>query len=269
MPAPRSPRPHHGWSATRLFVFLLFAAVTVRSLLAAPFNIPSESMLPGLMVGDYLVAAKWPYGWSRHSLPFSWPPFAGRIGGTRPQRGDVLLFKTPADGRTDYVKRLIGLPGDRVRIANGRIILNGAAIPRLRVADFLLAVSPNSRCPAPPERSRHAGRAPVCRYVRYRETLPGGRSYDVLGPAGGDMAEVTVPAGHYFMLGDNRAHSADSRWSVASGRGIGMVPADNLVARASWLFFSTDGSGDWLHPWTWWPATRWGRIGAPLQPAPR
>ncbi len=241
----------------------------MRSLLAAPFSIPSESMLPQLLVGDYVIAAKWPYGWSRHSFPLSWPPFTGRIGGARPQRGDVLLFKTPADGRTDYIKRLIGLPGDRIRIAGERIILNGAAIPRLRVADFLLPVSPNSRCPTPPERSRHAGHVPVCRYTRYRETLPGGRSYDVLGPAGGDMAETTVPAGHYFMLGDNRSHSADSRWSVASGQGIGMVPADNLVGRASWLFFSTDGSGGWWRPWTWGSATRWGRIGAPLQPAPR
>ncbi|MET0271099.1 MAG: signal peptidase I [Sphingomonas sp.] len=280
MPLSRRARPPRrraparaGFAPTaRLFAFVLFAAFTIRSLLAAPFSIPSESMLPRLFVGDYLVAAKWPYGWSRHSLPFSLPPFAGRIGGAAPARGDVIVFKTPADGRTDYVKRLIGLPGDRIRMAGGRVILNGVAAPALRVADFRIPVTPNSPCiplPGGAIRREQADGAPFCRYRRYRETLPGGRSYDVLdlGPsAGDDMPEIVVPAGHYFMLGDNRDRSADSRWPVAGGRGIGMVPAANLVGRASWLFFSTDGTGDWRRPSTWASATRAARIGERLQP---
>jgi signal peptidase I len=252
----------------RFFVLLMVAAVLLRSLVAAPFSIPSESMLPRLLVGDYLFVAKWPYGWSRHSFPFSLAPISGRIGGRVPQRGDVMVFKTPADNRTDYIKRLIGLPGDQIRMAHGRLILNGDPVPKLRVADFLDPVSPNSPCrPDPGSRIRREKRpdgTAVCRYPRFRETLPGGRSYDVLDigdTPGDDTGVFVVPAGHYFLMGDNRDRSADSRFPAEPGGGIGFVPAENLVGRAMVNFFSTDGSAGWLAPWTWPGATRWHRIG--------
>ncbi|WP_231639345.1 signal peptidase I [Sphingomonas profundi] len=252
----------------RFFILLIVTAILVRSLFAAPFSIPSESMLPRLLVGDYLFVAKWPYGWSRHSFPFSLAPISGRIGGAVPARGDVIVFKTPADNRTDYIKRLIGLPGDQIRMVHGRLILNGDPVPKVRIADFLDPVSPNSPCaPFPGSRIRLERRADgdaVCRYPRYRETLPGGRSYEVLDlgrTAGDDTATFVVPADQYFLMGDNRDRSADSRFPAEPGGGIGFVPAENLVGRAWVGFFSTDGSAGWLTPWTWPAATRWNRIG--------
>ncbi|TVV71242.1 signal peptidase I [Sphingomonas solaris] len=271
MPAKRRPRRPADDSLAanlRFFAILMIAAILLRSLVAAPFSIPSESMLPRLLVGDYLFVAKWPYGWSRHSFPFSLAPIDGRIGGAVPARGDVIVFKTPGDNRTDYIKRLIGLPGDQVQIRGGRLILNGEPVPKLRVADFLDPVSPNSPCrPVPGLRIRLARAADggaVCRYPRYRETLPGGRSYDVLdiGTTPADDTPVfVVPEDHYFLMGDNRDRSADSRFPAEPGGGIGYVPAENLVGRAMVTFFSTDGSAGWLMPWTWPGATRWNRIG--------
>lgn len=257
---------------TRVLLPIVLLALALRSLVVAPFSIPSESMLPELFVGDYLLVEKWPYGWSRHSFPFSAPPFAGRLFGHEAKRGDVVVFKNPADDRTDYVKRVIGVPGDTVALARGRLVLNGAAVPRLRVADLLVAVSPNSPCrPAPGLavlRERDADGTIACRYPRYRETLPGGRSYDVLDlgsvPTADDRAAITVPAGRYFLMGDNRDRSADSRFAAAADGGIGLVPAENLVGRATLLVFSTDGSARWTKPWTWWRAARGARIGAPL-----
>ena len=256
------------WENLRFFLILMVAAVLVRSLIAAPFNIPSESMLPRLLVGDYLFVAKWPYGWSRHSFPFSLPPFSGRIGGAVPVRGDVIVFKTPGDNRTDYIKRLIGLPGDQIRMRRGQLILNGDPVPKLRVADFLVPVTPNSPCkPEAGSRiriEREADGSVACRYPRYRETLPGGRSYDVLDlgdTAADDTPVFVVPEGHYFLMGDNRDRSADSRFPAEPGGGIGYVPAENLVGRAMFTFFSTDGSAGWFEPWTWPGATRWNRIG--------
>ena len=269
---PRAARRRgHGLRGSTGFLLLLVvAALLLRSLVVAPFSIPSESMLPGLFVGDYLLVAKWPYGWSRHSFPLSLPPFAGRILGARPARGDVVVFKNPADRSTDYIKRVIGLPGDRIAIRHGRLILNGGEVPQLRVADLLVPVSPNSPCrPAPGlavtlERERDGGMA--CRYPRFRETLPGGRSYDVLEigdiPALNEMATVAVPAGRYFLLGDNRDRSADSRLPATVDGGVGLVPAEDLVGRALTLFFSTDGTAAWPRPWTWWRAARPERIGA-------
>jgi signal peptidase I len=248
------------------------AALVLRTLIVAPFSIPSESMLPLLQVGDDLVVAKWPYGWSRHSFPLSLAPFSGRMLGRLPTRGDVVVFKTPADGQTNYIKRVIGLPGDRVAMRRGELILNGVAVPHLRVADLLVAVTPASPCRTQRGMSLTVERQPdgtvACRYPRYRETLPGGRSYDVIDlgrvPAADDMAAVTVPAGRLFLMGDNRDRSADSRFPVSTNGGIGMVPAENLVGRALVLFFSSDGSAEWLKPWTWWTAARGERIGEPL-----
>ena len=257
---------------TRFLAILVLAALALRSLVVAPFSIPSESMLPQLLVGDYLLVEKWPYGWSRYSFPLAWPPFAGRILGRSPARGDIVVFRNPADARVDYIKRVIGLPGDRVAMRRGTLILNGKAVPQLRVADLLVPVTPNSPCnPAPGlsvtlERAEDRGFA--CRYPRYRETLPGGRSYHVLDlgavPQADEMAPLRVPAGHYFLLGDNRDRSADSRFAAEGQGGVGLVPAANLVGRAWLVVFSTDGHAAWAKPWTWWRAARGGRIGGRL-----
>ncbi|HWL47254.1 MAG TPA: signal peptidase I [Sphingomonadaceae bacterium] len=257
------------WDTVRPLLLIFVAAILLRSLVAAPFSIPSESMLPRLLVGDYLFVAKWPYGWSRHSFPYSLAPIPGRIWGADPARGDVVVFKNPADNRTDYIKRLIGLPGDLIQMRHGQIILNGVAIPKVRIADFVEPVTPNSPCkPLPGTAIRleqGADGRRYCRYPRFRETLPNGKSYEVLDiadMAGADNTRIyLVPEGHYFLMGDNRDRSADSRFPARPGGAIGMVPAEDLVGRAIVTFWSTDGSASWLLPWTWFTAARWHRIG--------
>ncbi len=239
-----------------LFVLLL------RSFVFSPFSIPSESMLPRLLIGDYLFITKWNYGYSRHSLPFSLPLIPGRAFGRDPARGDVVVFKAPPTN-DDYIKRVIGLPGDTIQVRGGALILNGVAVPKQQVGDFVVPVSPNYRCDAPFLQVDAAG-APVCRYRQYRETLPGGRTYRVLdqgdGPA--DNTPVyTVPAGHAFLMGDNRDDSMDSRFPATPGGGIGYVPLENLEGRAAVGFWSTDGGASWIKPWTWFTAARWSRIG--------
>ncbi len=248
-----------------LFVFLF--SLLLRSFIAAPFVIPSGSMLPRLMIGDFLFVAKWPYGYSRFSMPFGLAPFPGRVMASEPQRGDVVVFRYPG-GDEDYVKRLIGLPGDRIQVRGGALSLNGKSVPRVRIADYLMPVSPNSPCRyVDPSAARivtgEAGQR-FCAYRRYRETLPGGRSYAVLdqmeqGPAD-NSGVFRVPPGHYFMMGDNRDDSEDSRFPRSDG-GVGYLPGDHLIGRALVTFFSTDGSAEWLKPWTWFSAARWERIG--------
>lgn len=255
----------------RSLLILVAAAVLLRSLVVAPFGIPSESMLPLLRRGDMLLVAKWPYGWSRYSVAPALP-ISGRLFGRSPARGDVVVFRNPADPGKTYIKRVIGLPGDRIGIRRGMPILNGRAVPRIRVADLLVPVTPGTPCREEAGLALRRERQPdgtlACRYPRYREALPGGRTYDVIDlgrvTAADDVAAVRVPAGRYFLLGDNRDRSLDSRFPAAPGRGIGMVPAENLVGRAWLLFFSSDGSAELLKPWTWWPATRRARIGISL-----
>jgi signal peptidase I len=249
---------------TRFLLLFLLLAVLLRTLIVAPFVIPSGSMMPGTMIGDYLFVAKWPYGYSRYSVPFGLASYGGRIWAAEPKRGDVVVFRYPGKDE-DYVKRLIGLPGDRVQMRGGQLILNGKAVPKTRVADWLMPVTPNSPC-------RYGGeiRPPAveagqryCRYPRYRETLPGGRSYEVLDQvesAADDTGIYTVPAGHYFMMGDNRDDSADSRFSLEQ-KGVGLLPSDYVIGRAAIVFFSTDGSASWWKPWTWVSAARWDRVG--------
>jgi signal peptidase I len=247
-----------------LLVLFLFAAI-LRTFILAPFMIPSGSMLPRMMIGDYLFVAKWPYGYSRYAFPFGLAHFSGRFWSTEPKRGDIVIFHHPASGQ-DYVKRLIGLPGDTVQMRGGQVVLNGKAVPKVRVADFLMEESPNSPCRYvgtwAPEPTVENGRT-FCRYPRYRETLPDGRSYEVLDQIHGladDTPAYRVPAGSYFVMGDNRDDSADSRFSPAVG-GVALLPADNLIGRPLITFFSTDGSSSWTRPWTWFSAARWDRIG--------
>lgn len=245
-------------------------AIALRSFLFAPFNIPSESMLPRLLVGDYLFVSKWTYGYSRYSFPLGLVPIDGRIPAGEANRGDIVVFKYPGDNRQDYIKRVIGLPGDIIQIKNGQLFINGVAVPKVKTGDFVERASPNTTCRgqygAPTFRFEKPDGTVECRYPRYRETLPNGISYDVLDQvpdSRGDNSDVyVVPEDHYFMMGDNRDDSADSRFPIADeGGGVGFVPAENIVGRAAITFFSTDGSAEWLKPWTWLTAIRWERIG--------
>ena len=245
----------------RFLLKLALIVLVIRTFAFALFSIPSESMLPRLYVGDYLFVSKWNYGYSRWSLPWGWP-LLPRIHFRDPTRGDVVVFRSPpAPDEHDVIKRVIGLPGDTVQMRRGQLILNGTAVPKARVADFVIPVTPNYTCEAQYQ-DTDAGR-PVCRYKRYRETLPGGRSYDVLDrgdfPDRDDTDVYTVPAGNVFLMGDNRDDSADSRFSPPQG--MGYIPMERIEGRAEVTVFSTDGSSSWIKPWTWVSAARWKRIG--------
>lgn len=270
-PAKAPAKPKESWWATlRFFLYLFAGALVLRSLVIAPFSIPSGSMLPTLMIGDYLFIAKWPYGYSRYSLPFGIASFGGRVPAGLPARGDVIVFRYPGPQNEDYVKRVIGLPGDTIAVRGGIVILNGAPVPRRRIADFPMTISPNSPCRGAEGAVRRAAGpdgTETCLYPRYRETLPGGRGYDVIDQIGDgigdDFAEITVPADRLFVMGDNRDDSMDSRFEAGTGpnAGVGLLPVENVLGRGLVDFWSTDGSVEWLKPWTWVSATRWGRIG--------
>lgn len=244
------------------FVFLLklvLIVVIFRSFIFSPFNIPSESMMPGLVNGDQLLAAKWPYGFSKNSFPL----LPGRIFASGPERGDVIIFKHPIDG-SDYIKRAIGLPGDTVEVRDGQIILNGEPVPKVAVANFFIPLSPNTVCHAFAENVSLADGSPACSYQQFRETLPNGLSYNVLDFGAfpqDNFGPIVVPQGKFFAMGDNRDNSLDSRFAAEAAGGIGIVPEENLVARASVMMWSTDGGAEWLLPWTWFTAARWERIG--------
>jgi signal peptidase I len=255
--------------------FLLKLALVVwlfRSFFFAPFSIPSESMLPRLLIGDYLFVSKWNYGYSRWSMPFGVPPVPGKLFGTPPTRGDTVVFRSKEPDDHDVIKRVIGLPGDTIQMRQGQLILNGRAIPKQRIADFVVPLSPNftpRECDAQfIEQTAEGGN---CRIPRFRETLPGGRSYDVLDqryiPDADDTAVYTVPAGNVFLMGDNRDDSADSRFPSADTalpgqpQGMGFIPFDRVQGKAVIIFWSTDGSANFLLPWTWFTAARWERLG--------
>ena len=263
-PAASDEKPKKKQDSFPIFLLKLVVIVVLfRTLLFTSFMIPSESMMPRLLVGDYLFAAKWPYGYSGASLPIDWDSGEGRIFGSLPDRGDVVIFKHPID-RTDYVKRVIGLPGDQVQMVAGVLHLNGEPVKKERIADFEVAIQPDGRCREARFAQRLADGSFVCRYPRYRETLPEGTTYNVLdlGLVGADTTPpVVVPEGRLFLMGDNRDNSLDSRFPAVPQEGIGLVPVENLVGRASFMFFSTDGTAEWLKPWTWFTAARWDRIG--------
>lgn len=244
-------------------LMVVVVALAFRSFAFSLFNIPSESMLPRLLVGDYLVASKWSYGFSKHSLPVELGLPGGRLLGSDPKRGDVVIFKHPVD-HVDYVKRVIGLPGDIVELRDGLVVLNGNVLPQRRVGEFRVPISPNTDCPAGIPVERRADGSMRCRYALWQETNADGRSYQVL-----DFGMTTqdnwgprvVPQGRLFLMGDNRDNSQDSRFPAERGGGVGMVPEDLLVGKAQMIVWSTDGSAEWLKPWTWFTAARKGRMG--------
>jgi signal peptidase I len=227
----------------RIIIHALVLAVLIRIFLFQPFNIPSGSMKATLLVGDYLFVSKYSYGYSRHSFPFSPNLFSGRIWESDPRRGDVAVFKNPFTGE-DYIKRVIGLPGDEIQMINGVLHINGVPVPKRRVKDFV-------------GRDRYGITRPI---PRYEETLPNGVRYQVLDEIANGMLDTTrifkVPAGHYFMMGDNRDNSTDSRVYSA----VGPVPLENFVGRANLLFFSVDEEGSWLKFWRWPSDIRWSRV---------
>lgn len=230
----------------RTIAVAMLIAVVFRSFAYQPFNIPSESMVPTLLVGDYLFVSKYAYGYSRHSLPFSPPVLHGRVFEKPVERGDVAVFKLPRDGRTDYIKRIIGLPGDKIQMVDSVLYINGKAVERERVADY----------------ENDDPNVSVRRAVQYKETLPNGVSYmtiDLYGATDADNTPVfEVPEGYYFAMGDNRDNSADSRLPMS--RGVGLVPAENLVGRAEIITFSTDGNARLWEVWKWLGAMRFSRF---------
>lgn len=222
-------------------VFALLIAFVLRVLLFQPFTIPSASMEPNLYEGDYIVVSKWSYGYSKHSIPFSPPLFDGRILGKDPTRGDIVVFKLPRDNKTDYIKRVIGLPGDKVQMIANKLYLNGAPVKDVVVSRAELADM--------------FGPRPV---TQVRETLPNGKSFMTqdYGP-GGDLDDTPVyevPAGHFFMMGDNRDNSIDSRVEMSSG--VGMVPAENLVGKAEIIMFSWSPGASLFNPVSWFANLR-------------
>ena len=246
-------------------VKLVLAVLVFRTFIFTSFMIPSESMMPRLLEGDYLFASKWSYGYSRASLPLDVDVGSGRLFGSLPERGDVVIFKHPVD-RVDYVKRVIGLPGDTVQMVAGQLVLNGTPVSKDRISDFVLPTTVARGCGfmGGSHTRRHADGTIACHFPRFRETLPNGVFYNVLdlGIRPQDTTEpVIVPEGRVFLMGDNRDNSLDSRFPAEAQRGIGLVPVENLVGRASFMYFSTDGHAEWLKPWTWFAAARWSRMG--------
>ena len=220
----------------KTIIFALLIAMVLRIFLFQPFTIPSASMEPNLYEGDYIVVSKWSYGFSKHSIPFSPPVFDGRIMGSAPKRGDIVVFKLPRDNKTDFIKRVIGLPGDRIQMIANKLYIND--VP---VKDVVVSQS---------EINDIFGPRPV---TEVRETLPEGKSFMTqdFGP-GNDLDDTPVyevPTGHYFMMGDNRDNSIDSR--VEQSSGVGMVPAENLVGKAQIILFSWKPGSSLWNPVSW------------------
>lgn len=243
----RTKAPAGGGTAEliRTLVYALLIALAIRTVAFEPFSVPSESMLPTLEIGDYFFVSKYSYGYSRHSLPFSPPLFPGRIFEDMPERGDIAVFKLPLDNKTDYVKRVIGLPGDRIQMVDGILHINGAPVLRERVPSEDFA-----------DREGNS--------ILYRETMPNGASYLTLDRPRTfqDNTDVyVVRPGHYFMMGDNRDNSVDSRFE----RKVGQVPAQNLVGRAEIIFFSSNGTARVWEIWKWPWGIRYGRIAESLR----
>jgi signal peptidase I len=265
-PSAREGTKERRGGLVRLVVEVALIAWVIRSLIFAPFSIPSGSMLPALYIGDYVLVAKWPYGYSRFSFPWGFPSFDGRIFDKLPKRGDVVVFRVPGTDE-DFVKRVVGLPRDTVAVQDGMLIVNGKPVTRQSEGTFAMPISDNSPCRVVGGAMEMQGQtdsgAPACLYPVYRESLPDGHSYRVIdqvdNPRADDFPAIKVPDGTLFLMGDNRDDSLDSRFSREEG-GIGFVPVENVVGRATMIFWSTDGSAAYLKPWTWFTALRADRI---------
>lgn len=240
-----SEKKHYAWNDTiRTVVFALILAMTFRSLAFEPFHIPSGSMKSNLLIGDYLFVSKFSYGYSRYSFPFGLPLFEGRVLGHGPERGDVVVFRLPSNPRIDYIKRVMGLPGDTIQVRGGIVYINGAALPRepLDIWDDIDAeAGTDTEIP------------------RLSETLPEGKKITILKQLRYSSADDTpifkVPPHHYFMMGDNRDNSRDSRFEE-----VGFVPEENIVGRAEMIFVSVDESFFILNPLTWFTGMRFSRF---------
>lgn len=225
------------------FIAILLALI-VRTFLFEPFNIPSSSMVPNLLVGDYLFISKYSYGYSRHSFPFGIAGFEGRISPELPNRGDVIVFKLPTNTSIDYIKRLVGMPGETVQVIGGRLYINDELVPR--------------EAKGMAEYKKESGI--TAKVMEYVETLPGGTQHTIYeesdqGPLD-NTEKYRIPEGHYFMMGDNRDNSQDSRVQSL----VGYVPYDNLEGRSEFLFFSTNGLAHAYEFWKWPSAIRFERI---------
>ncbi|HEV7434050.1 MAG TPA: signal peptidase I [Pseudorhizobium sp.] len=230
------------WENIKVIIQALLLAMVIRTVFFQPFTIPSGSMMPTLLVGDYIFVNKFSYGYSKYSLPFSPDLFDGRLFGSEPDRGDVIVFRLPTDTNVDYIKRLIGLPGDRIQVRDGVLYLNDQAVPKQPNGTFTsdYRLDPGSDVPV------------------FRETLENGVIYDTLDQVensrGDNTREFIVPQGHYFFMGDNRDNSLDSRFDV------GFVPAENLIGRASVIFFSLGNDTSFREFWNWPANMRWDRM---------
>ena len=218
-------------------------AMSIRTFLFEPYKIPSGSMYPTLEVGDFLFISKYTYGYSKHSFPFSFPTFKGRIWQDLPKRGDVVVFKYPGDNKTDYIKRIVGLPGDKIQVIDGRLHINGEPTKREKIGTYTIdeyVILPVN-------------------FTEYKETMPEGKSYNILELSDNirlvdNTVEFVIPENNYFMMGDNRDNSNDSR------RDVGFVPLENIEGKARFLFYSIDDSIVWYNPISWIKAIRWKRL---------
>ena len=262
------------WREIKGLVWVLIAVLAFHSLVAKPFYIPSESMMPGLLTGDRLVVTKYPYGWSWVSPSFHViPPMKGRLFGHMPKRGDIVIV-TPPGTRTDYIKRVIGLPGDTLRMVDGQLYINGQAVKRQVLPPDMIPIDVNSPCGSDHDpalydfRVRGSDGKMYCRVPVVRETLPDGHSYETveLGRSPEDnFGPVTIPADHVWLMGDNRDDSADSRVPEWQGGLGGAVPWENLGGRAEFITFSLNGTSEWWNPISWVEALRPGRAGKSLR----
>ena len=256
----------------RNLALLLLIVFCIHSFVAKPFYIPSASMMPGLLEGDRLVVSKYPYGWSFASISFQLaPPFEGRLLSRYPERGDIVIVE-PNGVRTDYIKRVIGLPGDTIEVRNGRLWINGQAIRSEVMPSRRLPLDANQNCSSVPGGERLlADGSSVCEVPIVRETLPNGVYYDTMDvgfrPEADNFGPYRVGPGRVFVMGDNRDNSADGRFPV-SEQGIGgAVPLENIGGRAEFITFSLDGTSLWYNPISWFGAMRSGRAGTSLRPS--
>lgn len=262
------------WREIKGLFWVLLAVLAFHSLVAKPFYIPSESMMPGLLTGDRLVVTKYPYGWSWVSPSFHIiGPMKGRLFGHMPKRGDIVIV-TPPGTRTDYIKRVIGLPGDTLRMVDGQLYINGQAVKRQVLPPDMIPIDVNSPCGSDHDpalynfRVRGSDGKMYCKVPIVRETLPDGHSYDTveLGRSSeDDFPPVTIPEGHVWLMGDNRDDSADSRVPEWQGGLGGPVPWENIGGRAEFITFSLDGTSKWWNPISWFEALRKGRAGTSLR----